>query len=176
MSGEGHLETTFYLGYLTKMSSGKTSRPTITPKLDSSVALQLWALTDAFERRLSAELASLGLSVAGFRLVGELINAPEGLRIGALAERLRVKAPTVSVMVDRFEAQGLVERIADPSDARAARVRLAAHAPLAHGVDVLARIDRALLADGSTTERTSLIAQLAKLTAALQQVPITPAP
>lgn len=133
--------------------------------------MQVWVLADAFDRRLSAELASMGLSVAGFRLVGELLRAPEGLRVGTLAERLRVKAPTVSVMVDRFVAQGLVERVADPDDARATRVRLAKNAPLAEGIDVLERLDRALSDGVSAAEQARTIATLARLTARLQQEP-----
>ena len=111
----------------------------------------------------------MGLTVAGFRLVGELLGAPDGLRVGTLAERLRVKAPTVSGMVDRFEALGLVERIGDPDDARASRVRLAAQASLAEGLNVLDRIDRSLLDGVSAAERAGIAAHLARLTARLHR-------
>jgi DNA-binding MarR family transcriptional regulator len=142
-----------------------------TSALEASLALQLWTLSDAFDRRLGAELAPMGLTVAGFRLVGELLRAPEGLRVGTLAERLRVTAPTVSGMVDRFEAQGLLERIADPDDARASRVRLAKDASLAEGIRVLERVDRCLLEGVSAAERVRISAQLARLTASLRGEP-----
>lgn len=134
---------------------------------DGRFALQLWALSDAFERRLAAELAPLGLSVTAFRLVGELLQAPDGLRVGVLAERLGVKAPSVSGMLDRFEQQGLVERFADPVDARATRVRLSPRAPLAPGHEVLAQLDRLLLSGCSSHEQTTLAEQLSQLTTRL---------
>jgi len=136
---------------------------------DVSLALQLWALTDAFERRLAIELQPMGLTVAGFRLIGELVQVPQGLRIGALAERLSVKAPSVSAMVDRFEANGLVERVPDPDDARAALVRLAPNAPLAGGLEVLARMERDVVKGLERAGRDALSAQLQAATERLRR-------
>jgi MarR family transcriptional regulator, organic hydroperoxide resistance regulator len=48
------------------------------------------------------------------------------LNLSELAERLGVQPPTVTRMVQRMEASGLVERCADPSDQRVSRVRASA--------------------------------------------------
>ena len=45
-----------------------------------SLAARVWALGLAFEARLARELVALKLSVADFRLVGEVMVAPAGLR------------------------------------------------------------------------------------------------
>ena len=46
----------------------------------------------------------------------------DGLRMGELAARARLSKQTMTTMVRLLERDGLVERRADPSDARAARV------------------------------------------------------
>jgi DNA-binding MarR family transcriptional regulator len=43
----------------------------------------------------------------------------EGLRMGVVAENLGVRVPSATEQVGRLERAGLVERRADPSDARA---------------------------------------------------------
>ena len=53
-----------------------------------------------------------------------LWQAPEGLRITALAGRARVTKQSMSALIDHLEACGYVERVADPDDARATLVRL----------------------------------------------------
>ncbi|PYI52531.1 MarR family winged helix-turn-helix transcriptional regulator [Paenibacillus flagellatus] len=55
-----------------------------------------------------------------------LLARHDGLRQHELAERLRVKPATVTVMVNRLVKNGLVERRADPDDQRATRVYLTA--------------------------------------------------
>jgi len=114
------------------------------PRLPDLLALQLWQLAVSFEARLAAELSDLGLSVAAFRLIGEVMRAPAGLRQGELARRLGVSAPTVSVAVAKLEKDGLLHRVQDPDDPRARRVCLAPNADLSAGVDVLTRLEVAL--------------------------------
>jgi DNA-binding MarR family transcriptional regulator len=137
--------------------------------LDSFVSLRVWALAEAFEARLARELASLDLSVSGFRLVGELLAAPAGLRTGELARRIGVKPPSVTTMVAKLEASGLVVVVPDPKDARGTRVKLAPRAPLGRGLDVLARLDRALVGDATPASRKKLARTLEALTARLHE-------
>ncbi len=113
--------------------------------LDDLLVLRLWRASAAFDRRLADELAHYGLTVAAFRLVGEVLRAPDGLRQGELARRLGVRPPTISNAVDRLERDGLVVRRVDPEDPRARRVHLAPDAPLTKGIDVLQRMEAALL-------------------------------
>jgi DNA-binding MarR family transcriptional regulator len=55
-----------------------------------------------------------------------LSSAPEGLRISELGEDVLLTQPGMSRLVARLEARGLVERVDDPDDARACRIRLTA--------------------------------------------------
>lgn len=53
-----------------------------------------------------------------------LLSRHEGLRQSELAERLRIKPATVTVMLNRMVKNGLVERRTDPKDQRVSRVYL----------------------------------------------------
>jgi DNA-binding MarR family transcriptional regulator len=53
-----------------------------------------------------------------------LASAREGLRITELGQDVLLTQPGMSRLVARLEARGLVERVGDPDDARASRIRL----------------------------------------------------
>lgn len=125
----------------------------------TSLALHVWTLAHAFETRLAEALAPLDLTVPAFRLVGELMAAPDGLRTGELARRLGVRPPSVTVMVARLVALGVVTTGPDPDDGRATRIRLADGAPLGPGHDILAELDR-VLADAAHPEGANATAEL----------------
>lgn len=74
-----------------------------------------------FERAL--ETAGLGLTVAEARTLAFVSRRP-GLRQSTLADELCVEPMTLVGFLDRLEAAGLVERIADPADRRAKLIRL----------------------------------------------------
>jgi DNA-binding MarR family transcriptional regulator len=59
------------------------------------------------------------------RLTALAVLAADGpLRMGELAARLGISAPTVSRLVDCLGERGLIERVTDPADHRATRVGL----------------------------------------------------
>lgn len=66
------------------------------------------------------------VSPAATSALTSLAAHPDGVRIGELAERERITAPTATRMVAVLEKDGLVERHPDPSDGRAWLVRLSA--------------------------------------------------
>jgi DNA-binding MarR family transcriptional regulator len=53
-----------------------------------------------------------------------LSSASEGLRITELGEDVLLTQPGMSRLVARLEARGLVQRVDDPDDGRACRIRL----------------------------------------------------
>lgn len=67
----------------------------------------------------------LSLSLASARILARLFDVGSA-RIGDLAAAERSSQPTITNHVKRLEAAGLVERAADPSDARAWIIRLSA--------------------------------------------------
>jgi DNA-binding MarR family transcriptional regulator len=69
------------------------------------------------------KLAGLGL-FAGQEQVLQALAAAEIMTMGDLAAVLRVRPPTASKTVSRLAALSLVERYAEPDDARVVRVRL----------------------------------------------------
>lgn len=62
------------------------------------------------------------LSVVQMRLLGILRDREPGVL--ALSRFLELDKSSVTGLVDRAEARGLVERVADPDDGRAVRIRL----------------------------------------------------
>jgi DNA-binding MarR family transcriptional regulator len=65
----------------------------------------------------------LTLSLASARILARLYDSGPS-RISDLAARERSSQPTITNHVKRLEAAGLVERSADPSDARAWQIKL----------------------------------------------------
>jgi DNA-binding MarR family transcriptional regulator len=88
----------------------------------------------AFSRMLSQgrileavlKRARIDLTRADVNLLHSLLTAGEGIRLGDLAERLVVDAPTVTRRVQQLEARRLVRRTPDRVDRRAQLVQLTA--------------------------------------------------
>lgn len=85
-----------------------------------------WALVQAarlHRSRMGDKLAELGL-FAGQEQVLQALAASGLMTMGELAGILRVRPPTASKTVSRLAAMSLVERHAEPDDARVVRVKL----------------------------------------------------
>jgi DNA-binding MarR family transcriptional regulator len=85
-----------------------------------------WALVQAarlHRGRMGDRLAELGL-FAGQEQVLQALAAAGLMTMGELAGLLRVRPPTASKTVSRLAALRLVERHAEPGDARVVRVKL----------------------------------------------------
>jgi len=130
------------------------------PAREGLNVVALWALMVSFEQRMASELAELGLTIPGFRLIGELMQAPDGLRQVELAQLLGVSPPTVSVAIARLEETGVVYRVQDPRAPQTRHVRLSADAPLLSGVNVLTRMEAVLFDDLDDREHAQLQALL----------------
>ncbi|MDT7704917.1 MAG: hypothetical protein QOG20_524 [Pseudonocardiales bacterium] len=74
-----------------------------------------------------------------------VLDSDGPLRVGALAERVGISAPTTSRLVDCLEGRGLIVRTADPDDHRAIRVSLSAEG--AAGLHAVRELGAGLLAD-----------------------------
>ena len=131
------------------------------------LVLGLWELLVGFEARLAHDVAGIGLTLSSFRMVGEVMAAPDGVRQSELARRLRVRAPTVSAAVDRLQQQGVLVRAPDPDDPRAHRIRLAPGAPLGGGIALLEQLEASLFTDLSPAERRQAALLFARLYARL---------
>jgi DNA-binding MarR family transcriptional regulator len=76
------------------------------------------------EDRMEGALGGVGLSVAKHTALTRLQEAGEPLTLSELAERLSCVRSNITQLVDRLESDGLVRRVADPSDRRSIRAEL----------------------------------------------------
>jgi DNA-binding MarR family transcriptional regulator len=73
---------------------------------------------NAVEGFVEARLSAVGLSIPKLAALNRLVEAGDSLPLGQLAERLACVKSNVTQLVDRLEADGLVERAPDPNDRR----------------------------------------------------------
>lgn len=81
-----------------------------------------------------------GITLAQARLAARI--GPDGTRLTDLAEQAQITKQSAGFLVDQLEKAGYVERVPDPTDARARLVRLASR-----GLEVQARareVERAI--------------------------------
>lgn len=96
---------------------------------DDHRALRLWlrllTCTQLVERRVRSRLRRrFGTTLPRFDLMAQLERHPQGLKMKALSRLLMVTGGNVTAIVEQLVKEGLVERLPEPADRRAARVRL----------------------------------------------------
>jgi DNA-binding MarR family transcriptional regulator len=92
-------------------------------------ALRIWlrllTCTQLIERRVRSGLREeFGTTLPRFDLMAQLERHPEGLKMNELSRLLMVTGGNVTTIVDQLEGEGLVERLDEPDDRRAFRIRL----------------------------------------------------
>ena len=110
------------------MAAPRTDRETIARSEDHR-ALRIWlrllTCTQLIEREVRSRLRhDFATTVPRFDLMAQLERHPEGLKMNALSELLMVTGGNVTAIVDQLEKEGLVERLDEPADRRAFRIRL----------------------------------------------------
>jgi DNA-binding MarR family transcriptional regulator len=80
----------------------------------------------ALEDKLEAVLAGVGLSLPKYSVLSELVSAGASLSLSELAARLSCVRSNMTQLVDRLEADGLVNRVDDPADRRAVKAMITA--------------------------------------------------
>jgi len=117
------------------------------------------------EARLEGGLATVGLSLAKFRVLEQLAVEGAPLPLGALAERCACVRSNMTQLVDRLQAEGLVSRAGDANDRRMIRAVLTAEgqARFERGFRSLQESERDVLAGLAEADRQALLAQLDRL-------------
>ena len=92
-------------------------------KLDNQLCFALYAASRALTQAYRPLLDALGLTYPQYLAMLVLWEHPEGLGVSALGERLMLDSGTLSPLLKRLEAAGLVERRRNPEDERGVRVR-----------------------------------------------------
>jgi DNA-binding MarR family transcriptional regulator len=85
---------------------------------------------------LEKRLAPFGVSFQEFRIVGLLLG-DEDITQKDLAEKLSVRAATLSVAISKLEARGIVKREASSSDKRVNYLRLTSNKLIAEMVEIV---------------------------------------
>ncbi|WP_164549705.1 MarR family winged helix-turn-helix transcriptional regulator [Altericroceibacterium xinjiangense] len=92
-----------------------------TPEIQFTVSLVLVARR--WRALLDERLRHIAQSSARMEAMAAIINAPLSAQVD-IARRLRIEGPTLTRMLATLEADGLVERLADPGDRRAKQLRI----------------------------------------------------
>jgi DNA-binding MarR family transcriptional regulator len=119
------------------------------------IANEAWEALFRAQATIAHELTAADvwheLSAREYGVLYALSTAPNGLRITELCGDVLLTQPGISRLITRLEAAGLVERLDDPDDGRACRIRLTeagAHAQrgvgLRHGRHVAQTMARGL--------------------------------
>ncbi|MFC4948924.1 MarR family winged helix-turn-helix transcriptional regulator [Pseudonocardia sp. GCM10023141] len=74
-----------------------------------------------------------------------VLESDGALRVGELAERVGISAPTTSRLIECLDERGFIERTADPRDHRAVRVNLSAEG--AAGLHAVRELGTGLIAE-----------------------------
>ncbi|HYG54160.1 MAG TPA: MarR family transcriptional regulator [Burkholderiales bacterium] len=89
------------------------------------VWLRLLTCTQLIERTVRSRLREqFATTLPRFDLMAQLERHPEGLKMNELSRLLMVTGGNVTAIVDQLEKEGLVERLDEPADRRAFRIRL----------------------------------------------------
>ena len=87
----------------------------------------MWSLLQAagaVESRIEGALAEVGLSGAKLAALTQLVEADEPVSLSELALQCACVRSNITQLVDRLEADRLVERVADPADRRSLRAAI----------------------------------------------------
>jgi DNA-binding MarR family transcriptional regulator len=137
---------------------------------DDHSALRIWlrllTCTQLIERRVRSRLREeFGTTLPRFDLMAQLDRYPEGLKMNELSRLLMVTGGNVTAIVDQLEKEDLVERLDEPADRRAFRIRLTRSGR--RGFAEMARVHEQwvveLLSGLSRRERDELLKLLAKV-------------
>jgi DNA-binding MarR family transcriptional regulator len=97
-------------------------------KSRTRIANETWEALFRAQATVHRELAAADvwdrLSPSEYGVLYALSTHPDGLRITELSDDALLTQAGISRLVARLEAAGLLERVADPSDGRASRIRL----------------------------------------------------
>ena len=96
---------------------------------DDHSALRIWlrllTCTQLIERRVRSGLREeFATTLPRFDLMAQLERHRPGLKMNELSRMLMVTGGNVTTIVDQLEKEGLVERLDEPADRRAFRIRL----------------------------------------------------
>lgn len=105
------------------MDAGRQNQPDLTARLDDFLCFSIYAAEHAFSRAYKPLLAALGLTYPQY-LAMTLLWEEDDQTVGRLSQRLSLESSTLTPLLKRLEADGLLSRHRDTKDERVVRVKL----------------------------------------------------
>lgn len=134
---------------------------------DGGALIAVLGAAEELHERLEAALVAVGLSVSKFDAMDQLVQAGEPMTLGSLAGRLHCVRSNVTQLVDRLEAEGLVQRGGCSEDRRAIRARVTPLGAERHaaGLEAIRSVQAIVAERLAGADRARLVELLAALTA-----------
>ena len=107
------------------MNNSASAQAIIEPSSEPTI-YSLLSAAHALEERLEACLAQAGLSTPKFSVLSALVESSAPLSLGDLASKLSCVRSNMTQLVDRLEADGLVQRVHCPNDRRSVKAEITA--------------------------------------------------
>lgn len=139
---------------------------TQTPALSQMICFALYSANHAMQRVYAPLLSELGLTYPQYLVLLSLWQ-DDGQTVGALGRALQLESNTLTPLLKRMEAQGLVNRARDSSDERQVRVTLT---EAGHGLQSRAEPLSACIFDRCALPMEQLAALRAAVTALRDQL------
>ena len=119
----------------------------------------------ALEEKLEDALEKAQLSMPKFSVLNELVSAGEALSLGELASRLSCVRSNMTQLVDRLESDGLVRRVACPTDRRSVKAEIteAGRIRQADGSKEVTRLQEEIASSVPVADRATLVRLLSSL-------------
>ena len=95
-----------------------------TPTLESQLCFALYAASRAVARNYGPILDPLGVTYPQYLTMLALWESPDAVTVSALGQRLRLDSGTLTPLLKRLEAAGLVTRDRDDGDQRRVFIRV----------------------------------------------------
>jgi len=87
------------------------------PRMKDQLAYMIASLNRQLESELEDRLRPGGVPIEQYRIL-EVLDASEPAAMGEIAQQSLIEAPTLTKIVDKMVAEGLVYRAPDPNDRR----------------------------------------------------------
>jgi DNA-binding MarR family transcriptional regulator len=87
------------------------------PRMKDQLAYMIASLNRQLEAELEDRLRPGGVPIEQYRIL-EVLDASEPAAMGEIAQQSLIEAPTLTKIIDRMVAEGLVYRAPDPNDRR----------------------------------------------------------
>ncbi len=131
----------------------------------NDLAFRVIGAAHEVEGKLEGALGSIGLSLAKLNVLKALADTDEPLPLSHLADRCCCVRSNITQLVDRLEAERLVERLPDPADRRSVRAALtpAGRERHAEAVRIVGETERQVFAGLGEEDRQALTRLLGRL-------------